>query len=93
MVGSELEAYIAPGEPGPLHEPCIKNQTRTSKKVDKQTNQKQGAEAESWTFHMFQVEKNKLILRLFNGIGNHTILSNTINLKPGPEGKARSTQF
>lgn len=37
MVGSELEVYIAPGEPGPLHEPCIKNQTRTSKKVDKQT--------------------------------------------------------
>lgn len=47
MVGSELEVYIAPGEPGPLHESCIKNQTRTSKKVDKQTNQKRGAEAES----------------------------------------------
>lgn len=38
MVGSELEVYTAPGEPGPLHEPCIKNQTRTSKQVDKQTN-------------------------------------------------------
>ena len=93
MVGSELEVYIAPGEPGPLHEPWIKNQTRTSKKVDKQTNQKQGAEAENWTFHMFQVEKNKLILRLFKGIGSHTTLSNTINLKPGLEDKARSTQF
>lgn len=41
MIGSELEdslVYITPGEPWLQCEPCIKNQTRTSKQIDKQTN-------------------------------------------------------